>query len=68
MGAVKNKRVYKIPLGMYCWYPPDGDAPLSLIWAAKQMHPDLFQDIDMDQEIKEYYQKFYGYTLFERNL
>lgn len=66
--AVKNKRVYKFPLGMYRWYPPAGDAPLSLIWVAKQLHPDLFQDIDMDQEIKEYYQKFYGYTLTDEDL
>lgn len=26
--AVKNKKVYKIPLGIYRWFPPSGDAPL----------------------------------------
>lgn len=32
--AVKNKQVYKIPLGIYRRFPPSGDAPLMLKWAA----------------------------------
>lgn len=66
--AVKNKRVYKYPLGMYRWYPPAGDAPLSLLWVAKQMHPYLFEDIDMDQTVKDYYAKFYGYNVTDEDL
>lgn len=66
--AVKNHRVYKFPLGTYRWYPPAGDAPLSLVWVAKQIHPELFEDIDMDQMVKEYYEKFYGYSLTDEDL
>ncbi len=68
LSAVQNRRVYKFPLGTYRWYPPAGDAPLSLIWVAKQLHPDLFADIDMDQLIKDYYQDFYGYSLTDQDL
>ncbi len=68
VSAVQNRRVYKFPLGTYRWYPPAGDAPLSLVWVAKQIHPELFADIDMDQMVKDYYQDFYGYTLTDEDL
>ncbi|MCI7404552.1 ABC transporter substrate-binding protein [Pyramidobacter sp.] len=63
VSAVKNRRVYKFPLGMYRWYPPAGDAPLSLLWAAKCLQPELFGDVDMAQAMKDYYRRFYGYDL-----
>ena len=66
--AVKNGRVYKYPLGTYRWYPPAGDTPLSLVWTAKQMHPDLFADIDMDQMVKDYYKEFYDVELTDEAL
>ncbi len=60
--AVKNKRVYKIPVGVYRWYPPSGDAPLMLKWVAQHQYPEIFT-YDMEKEVKEYYQKFYNYRL-----
>ena len=61
--AVQDKRVYKIPLGMYYWFPPSSDSPLMLQWMAKQMYPELFEDLDIEQEIKDYYSGFYGLEL-----
>lgn len=60
--AVQNKEVYKIPLGIYRWFPPSGDAPLMLKWLAQHNHPDLFK-YDINKEIKTYYSDFYGYNL-----
>ncbi len=60
--AVKNKRVYKIPVGVYRWYPPSGDAPLMLKWVAQHQYPEIFT-YDMEKEVKEYYQEFYNYQL-----
>ncbi len=59
--AVKNRRVYKFPLGIYRWYPPSGDTPLSILWVAQQLHPELFRDIDIKKELFDYYKKFYRY-------
>lgn len=61
--AVQEKEVYKIPLGMYRWFPPSSDTPLMLKWVAKQNYPELFSDVDMNQEVKDYYVKFYGIEL-----
>ena len=60
--AVKNGKVYKEPLGVYRWFPPSGDAPLMLMWMAETLYPEVF-DYDMEEEIKEYYERFYNYEL-----
>lgn len=66
--AVQDKRVYKIPLGMYYWFPPSSDSPLMLQWMAKQMYPELFADLDIEQEIKDYYKEYYGLELTDEQL
>ncbi|UED81702.1 ABC transporter substrate-binding protein [Lysinibacillus sp. CD3-6] len=65
--AVKNKQVYKVPLGIYRWYPPNGDAPLMLKWMAQHNHPEIF-DYNMTEEIKNYYTKFYNYNVTEEQI
>ncbi len=61
--AVKDKRVYKMPLGMYRSYTPGADTPVTLLWLAKTVYPDLFSDIDVTQKAKEYYQTVFGIEL-----
>jgi len=61
--AVQDKEVHKIPLGMYRWFPPSSDTSLMLKWVAKQNYPEIFSDVDMNQEVKDYYMKFYGIEL-----
>lgn len=68
VAAVEAGRVYKFPLGMYRWYPPSSDTPLSLLWMAKTLHPDLFADIDLDQMIRDYFQRFYNVELTAEDL
>jgi iron complex transport system substrate-binding protein len=60
--AVQNKRVHKVPLGIYRWFPPSGDTPLMLKWLAQKNHPDLFT-YSIETEIKDYYKKHYAYEL-----
>ena len=65
--AVKNRRVYKIPLGIYRWFPPSGDAPLMLKWMAQKNHPAIFT-YSIESEIKDYYAKHYGYRLSDEEV
>lgn len=62
ISAVANGKVYKEPLGVYRWFPPSGDAPLMLKWMAQTIHPETFT-YDMKEEIRAYYEQFYGYSL-----
>ena len=66
--AVKSGDVYKFPLGVYYWFPPCSDSPLSLQWVAKTIYPELFEDLDLDAEIVKYYKEFYGLDLTEEDL
>ena len=61
--AVKNKQVYKMPLGMYRSYTCGVDTPVTLLWLAKTAYPTLFEDIDITAETKTYYKEVFGITL-----
>lgn len=66
--AVKNGKVYKIPLGMYRWFPPSSDTPLCLQWMSQILHPELFSDIDINKEVTDYFKTFYGADLTAEDL
>lgn len=61
--AVKNEKVYKMPLGMYRSYTPGADTPVTLLWFAKTTYPELFEDINIIEEAKNYYQEVFGVEL-----
>ena len=61
--AVQNEKVFKMPLGMYRSYTPGVDTPVTLLWFAKTTYPELFEDIDMVQETKDYYMEVFGVEL-----
>ena len=63
--AVRNRRVYKMPLGMYRSYTPGADTPVTLLWMAKTAYPELFADIDILEETKAYYKEVFGIELTE---
>ncbi len=66
--AVQDKKVYKIPLGVYRWFPPSGDTPLMLKWLAQKNHPEIFSDYKIEEEIKDYYSMFYNYKLSDKQV
>ncbi len=61
--AVKTGRVYKMPLGMYRSYTCGVDTPVTLLWLAKTIYPDVFADVDITQETKDYYKNVFGIDL-----
>ncbi|MEG2213787.1 MAG: ABC transporter substrate-binding protein, partial [Clostridiales bacterium] len=61
--AVQQKQVYKMPLGSYRTYTPGVDTPITLLWVAKSVYPELFADIDIAQKVAEYYSSLYGVEL-----
>ena len=61
--AVRDRQVYKMPLGMYRSYTPGADTPVTLLWMAKTAYPELFADIDILEETKAYYREVFGVEL-----
>ena len=66
--AVIDQDVNKIPLGMYRWYVTCSDSPMMLLWMAKQNHPELFEDIDFNETMKDFYSRFYDFTLTDEDI
>lgn len=61
--AVKNKKVYKTPLGIYRWDAPNAETPLFLKWMGKQQQPEIFSDYDLEKDIISFYKEFFDYDL-----
>lgn len=66
ISAVKNKKVFKMPLGMYRSYTLGIDTPITLLWIAKTVYPDLFSDIDITRKTIEYYETVFGVKLTDK--
>ncbi|OBR93899.1 vitamin B12-binding protein [Clostridium ragsdalei P11] len=63
INAVKNKKVYINPTGAFLWDRYGAEEALQIQWAAKTLHPDKFQNIDIKQETKNFYKTFFNYNL-----
>ena len=66
--AVQEKQVYKMPLGTYRSYTPSADTPVTLLWMAQTVYPDLFQDVDITKEVRDYYQDLYQVSLTDEQI
>jgi len=60
LSAVKNDQLYAMPSDIYGWDTPDVRWILGTTWVAKTLHPDLFPDVDIRQEVFEFYSTLYG--------
>jgi iron complex transport system substrate-binding protein len=58
--AVQNEKLYGFPLDIYGWDLPDPRWILGLTWAATKIHPDRFADVDMMQEVYDFFSQMYG--------
>lgn len=66
--AVKEGNVYKLPLGTYRSYTPSADTPVTLLWMAQKVYPELFADIDIAAEVRDYYNELYGVSLTDEQI
>lgn len=60
--AVKQGRVHPIPDGVFFW-DASSEGILLLEYMAKTIWPTLFSDLDIDKEVKDYYETFYHTVL-----
>lgn len=67
VSAVVNKRVYKTPLGIYRWDAPGIETPLMMEWLAVMIQPEIFADIDIKQEVTDFFQTYFDYTLTQED-
>lgn len=66
--AVMEKKVYKVPMGIYRWDAPGVETPLMMKWLARLIQPDIFSDIDMEQEVRDFFESYFQTTLTDEDL
>jgi iron complex transport system substrate-binding protein len=66
--AVREGKVFGNPSGAYLWDRHSAEAALQVLWAAKLLHPALFADLDLNQETKRFYARFFRHDLTDAEL
>lgn len=66
--AIKNKQIFVNPSGVYLWSVRSAEGALQPLWLAKVFYPNAFKDLNIEQKIKEFYKRFYDYTLSDEEL
>lgn len=65
--AVKEKRVYRSPLGVYRWQVPCAESPLFWNWVAALAYPGEF-DVDLPELMREKTSFLYNYDLSDDDI
>ena len=68
INAVSNTEVYKMPLGWYRSFTPGVDTAVTLQWFAKTVYPELFEDVDIKQITKDYFNEYFGIELTDEQI
>ena len=58
--GLPGARVLPFPADFHSWDQPDPRWILGLLWIARTLHPDLFPDVDMREEVITFYQVLYN--------
>lgn len=66
VSAVKNKKVYRTPLGVYRWQVPCAESPLFWNWAAALVHPEL--EVDLPDMMREQISYLYNYDVTQEDI
>ena len=66
--AVKNKQVYKVPIGIYRWDAPGVETPLMMQWMGKVIQPDVFSDLDFKGHFHDFYKEYFHYQLTKEDV
>ncbi len=61
--AVQDGEVHKMPLGSFISYSVSAEMPIVLLWMAQQSYPTYFEDIDVVQEMVDFYDMAFNITI-----
>ena len=61
--AVLGNRIFVSPMGAHLWANRTSEQPLMVLWAARAIHPEIFRDLNLEQEVANFYTRFYRVTL-----
>lgn len=66
LDAVKESRVYQIPIGVSRWgHPSSTETSLGIMWLTDLLYHDYTENFDLNEKMVEFYMEFYEYDLTE---
>lgn len=69
LDAVVEGEVYQLPVGISRFaHTGSIETPLAILYISQLFYPELYEDIDMDQEIYDFYLEFFDVELSEEDL
>lgn len=63
--AISNNKVFKIPSDIEAWDSPLPSSFLGVAYLSSVLHPEQFSESQYKDMVKEYYEKFYGFSYTE---
>jgi iron complex transport system substrate-binding protein len=67
VAAVRTGRVRELPEGVF-YSDGSTEGVLLMLYLAKELYPELFPDLDLRREFRDYYARFYRYALSDQEL
>ncbi|MCD4671039.1 MAG: ABC transporter substrate-binding protein [Anaerolineaceae bacterium] len=61
--ALETGELYAFPGDHFSWDQPDTRWVLGLNWLASKIQPDLFADVDMEEQVYQFYATLYGFDI-----
>ncbi len=62
VNAVKSGAVYQMPKGLEEWDSPVPSGILGVRWLCSILHEDTYSREEMEKDVREFYQTFYGFA------
>ncbi|MDD9302301.1 MAG: ABC transporter substrate-binding protein [Desulfobacter sp.] len=63
--AIKTRQIYTFPSNIGWWDYPAPHAVLGVVWSAKTLYPNLFEDVDILALANTFYKNFLGHSFEE---
>lgn len=69
LSAVKNKKVYTLPVGATRWcHPGSMEAHMGVLAVAYTFYPEKFSGFDMEKYVSDYYKEYFGLDLDKKTV
>jgi iron complex transport system substrate-binding protein len=65
--AVRERKVYRMPIGGYRWDPPNQESALTWTWLARLLHPNHAR-FDLAADMRDWFGLLYGYNLTDAEI
>ncbi|AZO18072.1 MULTISPECIES: ABC transporter substrate-binding protein [unclassified Mesorhizobium] len=66
--AVATRRVFPLPVVAHTWGNRTAEQPLTVLWAARTLNPEVFGEIDLEAEVKRFYATIFAHSLDDKTV